>query len=64
MSFLTRATPILRQAAIVRSSPRLFSTTIVYQKGPVEQGKDALKAVDRTVSDTIVAGIDKGGKLY
>ena len=63
MSFLTRSTPILRQAAFARQSTRLFTTTIVCQKGPIEAGKDALKGVDRAVSDTLVAGIDKGGKF-
>ena len=49
----------LRAAPI---GPRLFSTCIVYRKGPVEAVKDGLKAVDRTVSDIAVAGIDKGSK--
>lgn len=62
MSFLTKSTPLLRQAAVFRPAPRLFTTTVICQKGPVDVAKDGLKAVDRTVSDTIVAGIDKGSK--
>jgi len=60
MSFLGKAQPILRQAAIIKPAPRLFSTAVVYQKSATETVKDGLKAVDRTVSDTVVAGIDKG----
>lgn len=42
---------------------RLFSTSrVVMEKGPVEGAKDAAKAVDRTVSDTLVKGIEKGGE--
>lgn len=40
---------------------RLFSTTPVARKGPVETIKDAAKAVDRTISDAAVKGIEKGG---
>jgi len=63
MSFLYQTTPVLRTAvrtSVTRSSPRLFSTTVVYQKSATETVKDGLKAVDRTVSDAAVAGIDKG----
>lgn len=62
MSFFLKAQPILRQAAVVRPAPRLFSTAVVYQKSATDSVKDGLKAVDRTVSDTVVAGIDKGGE--
>ena len=41
---------------------RLFSTSVRVQKGPVEAAKDTLKEVDKNVSSTIVAGIEKGGK--
>ena len=34
------------------------------QKGPVDAAKDALKTVDRKVSDKLVGGIKVGGKLY
>ena len=40
---------------------RLFSTTPIARKGPVETVKDAVKAVDRTVSDAAVKGIETGG---
>ncbi|KAF3047665.1 hypothetical protein E8E12_011266 [Didymella heteroderae] len=39
---------------------RLFSTTPVTRKSPVETIKDAAKAVDRTISDAAVKGIEKG----
>jgi hypothetical protein len=41
---------------------RLFSTTPVARKSPVETIKDAAKAVDRTISGAAVKGIEKGGK--
>jgi hypothetical protein len=50
-------TQIIRQA-------RLFSTSPIARKGPVETVKDAAKTVDRTVSDKIVKGIEKGGTFY
>lgn len=62
MSFLWKAQPLVRQVAIARPSPRLFSTAVIYQKSATETVKDGLKAVDRTVSDAAVAGIDKGGE--
>lgn len=41
---------------------RLFSTSVrVQNKGPVDAVKDTVKQVDKTVSQTIVAGIEKGG---
>lgn len=47
-------TQIARQA-------RLFSTSPIVRKSPVETVKDAAKTVDRAVSDKIVKGIEKGG---
>ncbi|KIW14994.1 hypothetical protein PV08_07781 [Exophiala spinifera] len=66
MSFLSSATPALRASvrrSVLTQSPRLFSTTSVQQKGPVEAAKDGLKQVDRAVSDVAVAGIDKTVEL-
>ncbi|CAN9389432.1 unnamed protein product [Alternaria alternata] len=40
---------------------RLFSTTPVARKSPVDAIKDAAKAVDRTISGAAVKGIEKGG---
>jgi hypothetical protein len=40
---------------------RLFSTTPIARKSPVETIKDAAKAVDRTISGAAVKGIEKGG---
>lgn len=48
------------RTAIARQA-RLFTTSARLGKGPVEVGKDALKAVDRTVSDVAVKGIETGG---
>ena len=58
MSFLYRSTPVLRTttASLTSQSTRLFSTTLA-QRNVV---KDTAKKVDRTVSDQIVKGIDKG----
>ncbi|KAK5057860.1 hypothetical protein LTR84_011861 [Exophiala bonariae] len=63
MSFLSRTTPILRTAvrsSTTYSAPRFFSVATVHQKSATETVKDGLKAVDRTISDAAVAGIDKG----
>lgn len=47
--------------ALVRNV-RLFSTSgVLRQKGPIEGAKDAVKTVDRTISDQLVKGIEKGG---
>jgi len=40
---------------------RTFTTSRVACKSVVDSVTDALKAVDRTVSDAAVKGIDKGG---
>lgn len=62
MSFLYRTQPVLRTAvANIKPSPRLFSTAVCYQKSHTDTVKDAVKSVDRTISDAAVAGIDKGG---
>ena len=50
-----------RQVAI--RNARLFSTSVRLGKGPVETTKDAVKTVDKNVSQTIVKGIEKGGTL-
>lgn len=47
-------TQIARQA-------RLFSTSPIARKSPVETVKDAAKAVDQTISGAAVKGIEKGG---
>ncbi len=46
---------------------RLFSTRVALRqeaKGPLEGAKDAVKTVDKNVSQTIVKGIEKGGKSH
>lgn len=52
---------LLRSA---RPTARHFSTTVRYNKGPIEGAKDAAKTVDRTVSDQMVKGIEKGREYY
>jgi len=47
------------RTAITRQA-RLFTTSSRLQKGPIELGKDALKKVDRVVSDAAVKGIETG----
>lgn len=49
-------------AVVARTRP--FSTTAPYQKGPLQTGKDALKKVDRAVSDVAVKGLEKGGMFF
>lgn len=51
---------IMFRAAVARNV-RLFSTNVRLQKSATESVKDGLKAVDRTVSDAAVKGIEKGG---
>lgn len=57
MSFVARSIRVIPTAARVRP----FSTTLPAYKSATETAKDALKSVDRTVSDTLVKGIDKTG---
>lgn len=40
---------------------RLFSTTPVARKSPVDAIKDAAKVVDKKISGAAVKGIEKGG---
>ncbi|KAK5006889.1 hypothetical protein LTR16_009256, partial [Cryomyces antarcticus] len=47
------------RTALARSA-RLFSTSARYQKSPVDTIKETAKAVDRTISDAAVKGIEKG----
>lgn len=42
---------------------RLFSTSPIVRKTIAENVQDAAKAVDRTVADAAVKGIETGGKL-
>jgi uncharacterized protein YjbJ (UPF0337 family) len=61
MSFLTRtSTTTLRT---LRFAPRAsFSTSSRSQKSATEAAKDAVKTVDRTMSNAAVKGIEKGRK--
>lgn len=46
---------------IASSAPRAaFSTSVQLQKSPKDVAKDALKTVDRAVSDKLVDGINIG----
>ena len=49
------------RTALARQA-RLFSTTPIARKSPVETVKDAAKVVDRTISDAAVKGIETGGR--
>lgn len=49
------------RSAILRQT-RYLSTSTRFQKSAVDVGKDALKKVDRAVSDTLVGAIETGGK--
>ena len=55
---------MLRSALARNAHVRLLSTTTRLQKGPIEVAKDAVKTVDRTVSDAAVAGIEAGGTCH
>ena len=48
------------RTAIARNA-RLFSTTVRSQKSVTESVKDAAKAVDRTIADAALKGLEKGG---
>ena len=62
MSFLFRSsTPAIRTLSY--SPKATFSISSRFQKSVVDHTKDALKSVDRTVSDAAVTGIDKSGKF-
>lgn len=65
MSFLTKTSARVATLQIPRtiasSAPRAaFSTSVQLQKTPTEAAKDALKKVDRVVSDKLVDGINIG----
>lgn len=52
---------IIRSLRASAPSTRLFTTNARLQKTATETVKDAAKAVDRTISDAAVKGIEKGG---
>ncbi|KFY19818.1 hypothetical protein V493_07822 [Pseudogymnoascus sp. VKM F-4281 (FW-2241)] len=60
MSFLARSSQPLFRAARTPVAVRAFSVSAVRGKGPVDAAKDALKTVDRKVSDKLVGGIKAG----
>ena len=48
----------------IARNARFFSTNGVrLNKGPMDGAKDAVKSADRTVSDGLVKGIEKGRKF-
>ncbi|CAI6338944.1 unnamed protein product [Periconia digitata] len=57
-----KQTVIMFRAQITRQV-RLFSTSPIVRKSPVETVKDAAKTVDRTISDQVVKGIEKGEEV-
>jgi hypothetical protein len=48
------------RSTIIRNA-RLFSTNARFQKSATETIKETAQAVDRTISDAAVKGIEKGG---
>ncbi|KFZ03645.1 hypothetical protein V502_10772 [Pseudogymnoascus sp. VKM F-4520 (FW-2644)] len=60
MSFLARSSQPLRQIVRTPFATRAFSVSATRTKGPVEAAKDALKTVNRKVSDKLVGGIKAG----
>lgn len=66
MSFITetaarRVATLQIPRTLASSAPRAaFSTSIQFQKSAAETAKDALKTVDRAVSDKLVDGINVG----
>merc|ERR1712227_702002 len=55
----TTTTVTMFRSTIIRNA-RLFSTNARFQKSAAETVKDAAQAVDRTISDAAVKGIEKG----
>lgn len=54
------STLIMLRQAFTRQA-RLFSTSVRTQKSAVDAAKDAVKNVDKTVSQTLVKGIETTG---
>jgi len=52
---------IIPPAVALRAGRRTFTTSPLARKSIVDSAKDGLKAVDRSVSDTLVKGIETGG---
>ena len=68
MSILARTPPVYTTAriysALTVSAAQYLSSTARRDKGPVDTTKDALKKVDRTVSNAAVRGIETGGMCW
>ncbi|KFY20919.1 hypothetical protein V491_03311 [Pseudogymnoascus sp. VKM F-3775] len=60
MSFLARSAQPLRQITRTPFAARAFTVSAARERGPVDAAKDALKTVDRKVSDKLVGGIKAG----
>ena len=56
----TTSTAIMYRQTMLRQA-RLFSTSVRVRKSAVDQAKEALSSVDKSVAQTIVKGIEKGG---
>ena len=63
MSFLVSRVPALAARRATPAAVSRFSTSPRAQKSAVDATKDAAKAVDRTISDAAVKGIDTGGRM-
>ena len=62
-SLTTHITITMYRQAIARQA-RLFSTSPRVRKSVIDQAKEAIKTVDKGVAQTIVKGIEKGGKWF
>ncbi len=60
MTFLYRIQPALR--TLSRPSSRLFTSATIQKKSTTEAVKDAVKTVDRKISDAAVGGIETAGE--
>lgn len=68
MSLVTRIGPVSARVSVNTTAPvlsvartRFLSSTVSYQKGPIETTKETLKKIDRTISNAAVKGIETGG---
>lgn len=58
---LARRVAIQRPAFSAVQATRPFTTTLQWQKSPIDSVKDGVKKVDRTVSNKLADGLDVAG---
>lgn len=64
MSFFARTSRITLRALQSAPAAPSFSTSVRVHKSATETAKDTLKAVDRTIANAAVKGIEKGRTLF